>query len=641
MGKSQKQQSSQVSLSPRKLWLFRFIMLSLPLVFFLFLEGILQWVNYGGELSLFIPLKGDYARYKAVNPQVGKRFFFQQSTVPTPNNDVFLKEKPRNGLRIFVLGGSTTAGYPYSPNIMFSRVLHFLLKKAYPDRHVEVVNTAMAAINTYALVDFLEEIFAEQPDAILIYAGHNEFYGALGVASYESLGRNPAIILAYLKLKKFRTFLLIRDIVVWLKHRLAALAGAEPSTDPSATLMERIVADQQIPYHSELYYAGLQQFQRNLEIILKQSARQGVPVVLSEVVANVRDLPPFVSVATDSFPPAETVYRQAQEAENAQRWQEARRLYYQAKDLDALRFRASEELNEIIHQLARQYEVPIVPMKRYFENASSNKLVGNNLMVDHLHPNIQGYFLMARAFYETMINAQVPIKPTAEYKLLPYLRQLQQQSYTALDSVYGDIRVRVLKGGWPFKKHKGPNKVLLNFKPANIYEALAFKAWATNEITIEKAHVQLAEQFEKQKQWEKALKEYQALLHLTPFNVSPYLNIARLYIEQQKLKAALPYLLESLKLESTPYAQKWVGQILLQIGQTKRALPYLQRAAKARPGDVQLLYNLSGAYALNGDYQKAYKTILQAEAIDPNFPDLQSFKQQLENVLKQADELTQ
>ena len=31
--------------------------------------------------------------------------------------------------------------------------------------------------------------WSQEPDAVLIYAGHNEYYGALGVGSTESLGR--------------------------------------------------------------------------------------------------------------------------------------------------------------------------------------------------------------------------------------------------------------------------------------------------------------------------------------------------------------------------------------------------------------------------------------------------------------------
>jgi len=37
----------------------------------------------------------------------------------------------------------------------------------------------MAAINSYALLDMVDEVIQQSPDAVLIYTGHNEYYGAL------------------------------------------------------------------------------------------------------------------------------------------------------------------------------------------------------------------------------------------------------------------------------------------------------------------------------------------------------------------------------------------------------------------------------------------------------------------------------
>jgi len=82
---------------------------------------------------------------------------------------------------------------------MFSRILNQRLSDAFPEKQIEIVNTATAAINSYALLDFMDEILEKQPDAILIYAGHNEFYGALGVASTETLGKFRPLIKLYLK----------------------------------------------------------------------------------------------------------------------------------------------------------------------------------------------------------------------------------------------------------------------------------------------------------------------------------------------------------------------------------------------------------------------------------------------------------
>ena len=41
----------------------------------------------------------------------------------------------------------------------------------------------MSAVSSYTLLDFSDEIVDYQPDAILIYAGHNEYLGILGVGS--------------------------------------------------------------------------------------------------------------------------------------------------------------------------------------------------------------------------------------------------------------------------------------------------------------------------------------------------------------------------------------------------------------------------------------------------------------------------
>ncbi|NOX36025.1 MAG: tetratricopeptide repeat protein [Calditrichaeota bacterium] len=621
-------------LGKRKRHIFAIGVALIPLLFFLLLELGLQAIQYGGNLKLFISLTGPYSDYLAVNPSVGKRFFFTQVTVPTPSNDVFLKKKPENGYRIFVLGGSTTIGYPYGPNLMFSRLLHLMLNEIFPDRHIEVVNVAMTAVNSYAYLDYLDEILAQDPDAILIYGGHNEFYGALGVASAESLGKFRWVVKAYLKLKKYRTFLLLRDGIARLRIGLQKWFGGDSVEDPSATLMERMVAEQQIAYGSPLYRMGLFQFEANIRELLQRCQQNGVQVVLSELVSNIRDLPPFESIPADTLPPADEVYQQARQLDRQGQFRAAREKYYRAKDLDALRFRASEDLNAIIHRLAQEYQIPVVPMKAFFEKAARDGLIGNDLMTDHLHPNIKGYFIMADAFLRTLKQNGLIASSWRQVPLKRVEQRIQSRCYTALDSIYGEIRIRILKGGWPFKKERGPNQELLNFKPRNMLERLAFRAWVAKDYSLEKAHVDLASLAEQQRDYATAIREYQALICLTPYNASPYLKLANVYIVLGKLNEALPYLYRSLELEPTAFAYKWVGQILLERGRAKEALPYLEKARKRAPDDPQLLYNLSGAYALNQRFSEAMKTILEAEKIDPDFPDLQAFKQQLKEILE-------
>ena len=131
-------------------------------------------------------------KYLRINRHVAQRYFPKGHFIPRPTSDRFLKEKPRGSYRIFALGGSTLAGWPYPNNVMFTRLLQRRLADTFPDKQIELINLGIAAINSYTLLDFMDEVLEEQPDAILIYAGHNEFYGALGAASTVSLGKMPS-----------------------------------------------------------------------------------------------------------------------------------------------------------------------------------------------------------------------------------------------------------------------------------------------------------------------------------------------------------------------------------------------------------------------------------------------------------------
>ena len=208
--KNRKKLSSQkqkLLISRNKKRVFVLITLVLPIIICCIIELSLRLGNYGGDLMLFIPSTAGYENYLRCNPDVARRYFFMQNTVPTPSKDLFLLKKPKDIFRIFVMGGSTTAGFPYGNNMMFSRILQKQLESIYPTKKFEIINVATAAINSYTLLDFIDEVLEQKPDLILIYAGHNEYYGALGVGSVESLGKIPWMIRSYLYLQKFKLFI--------------------------------------------------------------------------------------------------------------------------------------------------------------------------------------------------------------------------------------------------------------------------------------------------------------------------------------------------------------------------------------------------------------------------------------------------
>ncbi len=279
-------------LSAGKKRLFTAVMLLLPLLFFGLMEIGLRVGGYGADYPLFVDAPGAPGRLMP-SRDVARRYFAAQAAVPTPNPDYFLSEKPEGGLRIVAQGGSSTAGFPYYRGAAFPQILGERIRQAYPDREVEVVNTSMAAVNSYTLLDLADEIIDQGPDVVVIYAGHNEFYGALGAASTESLGRSPGLVRTYLRLRSFRTVQLVRQLGSRIAGAVAPArrAGARPS----GTLMARMIGEQSVPLDGEIYAAGRRQFASNLDHLLATYQAAGIPVYISTLASNERDQRPFIT----------------------------------------------------------------------------------------------------------------------------------------------------------------------------------------------------------------------------------------------------------------------------------------------------------------------------------------------------------
>ncbi|HEY0272174.1 MAG TPA: hypothetical protein VGC22_03265, partial [Chitinophaga sp.] len=413
--------------------MFKIIGLLLPLAAVLLLEGVLRACHYGHDLRLFITAPED-ARYYVMNPDAARRYFTNQDIATTGNHELFKKEKDPNTCRIFVLGESTTIGYPYFHNGSFHRWLQYRLGHTYPNRNFEIINVSLTAVNSYTVLGFAKEVVHYQPDAVLIYSGHNEYYGSLGVGSTEKVAGNPGVVHTILALRDLR-------VVQWLTNGYEGLLRAlhRPSAGGGKARMELMVAEQQIAYGSHLYKRGIAQYRTNMEATLDVFQRAGVPVFVSNLVSNEKDLPPFISLPADSsrYPGfashfrageaallagdtgnarmnlriAQQVYgehaacnfylgRLALEAHDSVA---AQSFFSKARDLDALRFRAPGELNTVLEALCRRYkQAHLVDACGAFAAASAQHITGHELVLEHVHPNLEGYALLSDVFYREL-----------------------------------------------------------------------------------------------------------------------------------------------------------------------------------------------------------------------------------------------
>jgi tetratricopeptide (TPR) repeat protein len=502
-------------LSKSKQRLFGVIAIFLPLILLVFLELVLRLAGYGDNFSLFVnhPDK-EYGQYLVVNPDIGKKYF-NKMEYSTPAKDMFLKDKPKDVFRIFAMGSSSVAGFPYENNLMFPRILSERLRDAYPDKKFEIINTAITAVNSFTLADFMPQILEQKPDAIIFYAGHNEFYGAFGVGSNEAVTHSPTMIRIHLSLLKYKVYQLTFHAV----GNLVGLFSFKNSEEKvHGTLMKRMVKDADILYGSHKYKEGIRNYEENLDAILSMAKNQQVPVFISDLVSNLRDLRPFESIAANGLKGADEYYETAKKYDAAGDYAKAKENYVLARDYDCIRFRASSDINTIVRKMADKYQTFFVPTLDLFLKNSPNGIVGNNLLTEHLHPNIPGQFLLAESFYKEIVSSKLIAPEVNRTTEKSYNTFIKDYGYTNLDYWIGKHRVTNLSYHWPFADDsKGSVDYRQIYRPTGLVDSLAFTVMAKRTLSLLEAHEKLAERYFKSGDFLNAFKEYNALTKLAPY----------------------------------------------------------------------------------------------------------------------------
>ena len=608
---------------------FYLVAILIPVVFFILLEAGLRIFNYGDDYVVFTQVSNYYPDKLFLNPDLPAKYFSNLKKGPGIIPDAFDKVKKENAFRVFVLGGSSAAGWPYVPNASFPRNLKRRMELLYPENTIEIINCGVSAINTYTIRDNVPAVIEQKPDLILIYAGHNEYYGALGVGSTVSVGKSRTLINAYLWSLKFKTTQLISDIVYEVTSLFSASDDLQKNT-PTETLMSRMIGESLISLNSELFNEGIEQFNGNMQDILEMLKNENIPVIIGTLTCNLKDLKPFVSVEDDKLPPADSIYEEAKEEYEKGNVEKAAELFLYAKELDALRFRAPAKINEVIKTLAVKYNYSLIDIDSVFQASSENGIVGYNLTVDHLHPNIEGYKLIAESFYRKM----------EETKFLPdgkrnNLTPIGQDSilasnfpFTELDSVIAYMKIIQLTGAYPFVPKGQPNRLTQNFKFKNFIDSTAIKV-VNNDIFWEEGHGNAAKWYYDRGNYEKFLKEMDALIAERPFFDIPYERTINLLLEVKLFDEAVPYLVKLHSLKPSFFTAKWLGQIALQNKNYREAEGHLLQAVGYSEKDYQVWYNLSGAYYFNKKYKKSLAAVERSLQLSPNNPLAQNLYMQL------------
>lgn len=364
--------------------------------------------------------------------------FFPAGSVQTPRLYSVPSQKAPGTYRIFVLGESAAMGDP-DPAYGFSRYLEVMLRERFPQMKFEVVNTGSVAINSHVVLPIAKGLADQHPDLFIIYSGNNEVVGPYG----------PGTVLtsAGMSIPFIRNTIFLRSTRI---GQLLTKLGTQKKTWQG---MEMFL-DKQVRASSPTMQSVYTNFERNLRDTIGVLHDSGAQVVVATAATNLEDCAPFASLhredlkeehlrewqslvqrgseleTTGSFREALGAYLAASKIDGEYAELEfriarclrklgdagsAKQHFQRARDLDTLRFRADSRINEINRAVPVDYAgVALVDTEALFANASSDGIIGSDLIYEHVHMTPLGSYLLARAIYQQIAGKLSGAQPTID-----------------------------------------------------------------------------------------------------------------------------------------------------------------------------------------------------------------------------------
>ncbi len=285
-----------------------------------------------------------------------------------------------------------------------------------------------------------------------------------------------------------------------------------------------------------------------------------------------------------------------------------------AKDRDNLRFRASEDFNAIIREEAARTRATVVETRAQLAAYAKDGIIGSDLMLEHLHPNLQGYFISADAFYDALY-AHRPLASSPGYISRSVARQ--EVLYTAVDSLFGALRVRQLMSSWPIEPPGMPGPPMDTTRARSAEEGIALE-YFHRRLGWYEATDSLRSLYESRGDLHKALRSTLAIVQQYPYLGQPYALAADILLRQRRNPEALVYYEAANELEPTAQVHYMMGMIHVAAGQLEEALVHLELATDMEPRNTGYLLQLTQAYLVAGQLEDAQSSVRQLLGVVPD-----------------------
>jgi tetratricopeptide (TPR) repeat protein len=405
-------------------------MVLVPLVLLGLIESGLRISGYGFDASPMISRDLNGRRATGENFRYPWRFFPREISREF-DPFLFIDEKPPDTYRIFILGSSAAQGVPDGA-FAFGRVLEVMLRESFPRIKFEVINAALTAVNSHAVLPIARACVKHQADLLVVYMGNNEVVGPYGPGTVFTPFSGSAFIRFDMALRTLRLGQLMGTLTGSLSAKKAS---------PGVWRGMEMFLESQIPSDDPRMKSVYGHFAGNLKEIGRAAHDRGAAVIFCTVAVNLRDCPPFASrhrgdLSAGRKEEWERLYRRGIEKEASGddrgalddyraasaiddrfadlafrmgrcEWRSgddslAKSSFLQARELDTLRFRADGEINARIREAAAGREAQklfLADIESLLAAESMNGVPGEDFFLDHVHLNFQGNYLVARSLW--------------------------------------------------------------------------------------------------------------------------------------------------------------------------------------------------------------------------------------------------
>lgn len=578
------------------------ITLLFPLLLLGLVELLLRAGGYQKEaqdLFIEVPNQPDYLM---TNSDFVSRYFptFRPQVAVSP----FLKEKRKNSFRVFVLGGSSTQGFPYNFYYSFAEQLEQKLILNTLGLKVEVINLGMTAVNSYVIRDLSKRLMEYEPDAILIYAGHNEYYGSFGAGTTQfGMINNITLKRMVLSLKNLRLYQLLENL-------FKAPASGEQK---KRTMMASVIKESEIALEGEIYEAGIEQYEQNIGDVIELFSGEGVPVYMGTVASNLKDQPPLSDdkTALEKFEEGQQLFDNGNRKDSYEK-------FVEAKELDVIRFRAPERINEIVRDLANQPNVGLVDVEGLLRQNSKSGIEDGSLFIDHLHPNFTGHKLIAEEFFKFLRDLD---KVEQHYK--PGIFNVPEYP-SSFETSFAEITISRLLMGFPFQKGLTEAEEAIRFN--QFYDRFIQRSFIDSIAAVTKVKGKSVpdalNNIIKQKKGEgdslQVMSHYYELLKWQ-LNATNFIEKAIEYgVNNSEVKTYLVNIIEQVLNEGAydPRYMNVLSSIYMDHVALERAKFWLDESLRLKSREPVLFYNLTRYYLVTKDSAKAsqyYRMFMQAQ----------------------------